>query len=232
MEVAALIPALDEGPRIALIIQALQETLPRSQIVVVDGGSTDQTVSEAQRAGAIVIKQDGRGYAGALRTGYRYLVDQGFDRMVQLDADGQHPPHRAGQLLSALGEANMVIASRAGTQSPGPLSRRAGNALLAGLVRQLTKEPLHDVTSGFWALDRRALTLLADAFPTDVADANIRVLVCRLGLHIQEIPISMSPREGGDSMHDGLSGIVNFYQSLRAMVREARCIAPPELPVA
>jgi glycosyltransferase involved in cell wall biosynthesis len=217
---AILIPAYNEAPRIAAVIRDSQRALPGAAVLVVDGGSTDDTVRIATGLGAAVIQQPGSGYADALRAGYRHL--SGVDAIIQLDADGQHPPEVLPRMLQALQGANWVIGSRSGTGSPGPLSRRLGNAALSLAVWAASGQRIGDVTSGLWALDAQAMRAFASGFPEDVADANVRVMAARAGLRIAELPVMMDERDSGRSMHDGLSGVVNFQRSLRAIWREAR----------
>lgn len=221
MALVVLVPARNEAPRIGALLDGVNATLPGVPLIVVDGHSTDDTAAIARRRGAIVVPQGGEGYAAALRTGYRFALDRGATRLLQLDADGQHPPGALPLLLNALEDANLVVGSRSGTASPGGLLRRAGNAALSLAVRIVTGVPLADVTSGLQALDAVALDRLLPAFPADVADANVRVLALRLGLCVAEVPVTMAPREDGASMHDGPAGVRNFGRSLRAVVREA-----------
>jgi glycosyltransferase involved in cell wall biosynthesis len=221
MNSAVLIPAFNEGPRIGEILTEIQQVF-EGQILVVDGGSSDQTVAIAESMGARVIHQSGSGYADALRCGYRALLQAGVDRVVQLDADGQHPPASIPRLLLALDSADMVMASREGTSSPSSWDRRLGNAALALLVRSSTGISLRDVTSGYWALNQHSLQLLADRMSADVADANIRILAARQGLRLLELPVYMPDRPGGTSMHDGFSGLRHFWDSLYAVGSELR----------
>ena len=216
---AILIPAYNEAPRIARVIQACHAALPGADVLVVDGGSTDSTPAVARSLGATVIPQPGRGYADALRAGYRHLA--GVEAVVQLDADGQHPPEVLPEMVAALQAASWVIGSRAGTDSPGPLARRVGNAALSLAVWAACGEHIADVTSGLWALDARALAVFGGRFPDDVADANVRVMASRAGLSIVEVPVPMHLRDAGASMHDGIAGVRNFQRSLRAVWREA-----------
>jgi hypothetical protein len=136
--------------------------------------------------------------------------------VVQMDADGQHPPSEAPRLLQALSSADLVTGSRQGTGSPGTPARRAGNALLAAAVRASTGAPLQDVMSGYWAMNHRALELFAGHFPLPggAADANLRVFALRQGLRVAEIPVFMPVRTSGDSMHSGLPGVRNFAASV------------------
>jgi glycosyltransferase involved in cell wall biosynthesis len=221
MALVVLVPARNEAPRIGALLDGVNATLPGVPVIVVDGHSADDTARIARRHGAVVVPQEGAGYASALRTGYRFALRNGATRLLQLDADGQHPPAALPALLDALDDANLVVGSREGTASPGALLRRAGNAALALAVRLATGVPLADVTSGLQALDEVALERLAPTFPKDVADANVRVLALRLGLRVAEVPVAMATRDDGESMHDGPAGVRNFGRSLRAVVREA-----------
>ncbi len=216
---AALIPARNEEGRIGALLSRLHASLPEAELFVVDGQSQDGTVAEALAAGATVIQQEGRGYAGALATGYRALAGR-VDRLIQLDADGQHPAEVSRALLDSLDEADWVIGSRHGTSSGGSLDRRLGNRLLSELVRLSTGSGLHDVTSGYWALGPAALSAFSSRFPARVADANARVYGRRIGLRILEVPVIVEPRLSGRSMHDGVTGWRNLAASVAAVLEE------------
>ena len=216
MLTAVLIPARNEGPRLAAVLSGVRTFQPNAQLWVVDGSSQDDTVQIALDHGAKVLQQVGPGYASALATGYQALAKAGVERAVQLDADGQHPPSAIPRLLQCLDRADLVFASRQGTPSGGPWSRRAGNAALAAVVRQRTGLGLHDVMSGFWATNTKAIQTLAGLLAPGCADANIRIAAWRAGLRLHEAPVSMPERSGGHSMHQGWAGARNFALSLWA----------------
>ena len=222
MRRSALIPAHNEAHSIVSVLVRLRRVLPDLDLLVVDDGSTDGTGELARESGAQVLRKEQGGYASALRAGYQHLLSQSVEQVIQLDADGQHPPEAAPRLLAYLDEANWVVGSRANTRSPAPFVRRVGNAALASAVRNLVQVPLWDVTSGFWALDKQALRVFAAHFPKDVADANIRVLAARKGLRIREHSVQMEARLAGDSMHDGLSGFSNWGRSVMAVWRASK----------
>ncbi|MFT5583298.1 MAG: glycosyltransferase involved in cell wall biosynthesis [Cognaticolwellia sp.] len=216
MLTAVLIPARNEGPRLAEVLAEVRRVQPQAQLWVIDGQSQDDTVQVAQACGAQVLQQAGKGYAAALATGYQALANSGVERAVQLDADGQHPPAAIPRLLRCLDQADLVFASRQGTSSGGPWSRRAGNAALAAVVRQRTGLDLHDVMSGFWATNAHAIQTLAQILAPGCADANVRIASWRAGLRLHEAPVAMPERSGGHSMHQGWAGARNFALSLWA----------------
>jgi len=219
---AVLIPARDEAPRVGRVIERARAALPGAEVLVVDGGSEDDTADVARAAGARVVRQVGPlGYARALSTGYRELAGAGFSRVLQLDADGQHPPEAAASLLARLADANLVIGSRSARDRSRSALRRLGNRALAVGVRAACGLRVRDATSGFWAFDDRALAFFAAAFPEDVADANVRVLAHRGGLAVAEVGVTMAARGGGSSMHDGPRGVLNMGLSVFALARAA-----------
>jgi len=222
-----LLPARDEARRIVAVIDALQAILPRAQLIVIDGHSRDQTAAVAAAKGATVLAQAGRGYPDAVMTGLAAALSRGAAQTLLLDADGQHPPAAAPALLDALDGHDWAVASRAGTRSPGPLPRRAGNFGLGLLVWGLCGRRFGDLTSGMQAFGPRGLRLFADRRPDGCADANLRVLAAKAGLRVAEVPVTMAARAGGASMHDGLAGLRNLGRTVGACLRAARAPAPP-----
>src|SRR5687768_16245625 len=92
-QLLAVIPAYNEGSRIAAVIAALQR-LPLP-VLVVDDGSRDDTVAQAVAAGAEVHSQPNAGKGKAILAGCRWAVDHGYQAVLLLDGDGQHDPREA-----------------------------------------------------------------------------------------------------------------------------------------
>jgi glycosyltransferase involved in cell wall biosynthesis len=97
--VLVLIPGFDEGPRIGAVVEAARRHLP---VLVVDDGSSDDTAVRAEAAGAVVLPQrPNQGKGAALRMGFRRALDEGYDAVITLDADGQHDPDEIPRFLAA-----------------------------------------------------------------------------------------------------------------------------------
>jgi glycosyltransferase involved in cell wall biosynthesis len=127
MKVIAVVPSYNEAGRIGAVIRAL---LPRvGGVIVVDDGSSDESVAEATAAGARVIRHVlNRGQGAALKTGTLAALADGADVVIHFDADGQHDPDAVPTLLAPIsgGSADVVLGSRfLGVTSEGmPISRR------------------------------------------------------------------------------------------------------------
>ena len=189
--------------------------MPAADCVVVDGRSTDDTARMARAEGARVVHQTGSGYADALRTGYRHALAAGAPWLVQLDADGQHPPAHLPEVARGLDAADWVVATRHNTGSPGPWRRRAGAAVLRQALRVGAGIRVTDPTSGMQALNPSALRCFVDSLPDHAPDTGARVLAAKAGLRYHEVPVWMPERDDGASMHDGWTGVRNGLRSLR-----------------
>ena len=97
IKILVLIPAYNEARRVAGVVTGARAHLP---VLVVDDGSTDDTAARAEAAGAAVLRQTpNRGKGAALRAGFPVgAIDEGYDAVLTLDADGQHDPGRNPQI--------------------------------------------------------------------------------------------------------------------------------------
>lgn len=209
-----VIPAYNEAGRIGEVVRAVRGVVPQSRIVVIDDGSTDATRADALAAGAEVITMPtNRGYGTALQTGYLYAQHCHAERLVQLDADGQHEPRCIAALLDALDQGlDVALGSRYAMPQPPcvSLARRLGSKLFGWIATLWTGVRITDPTSGFQALSKRALAhVVRDSFPEDYPDTDVLIDLHRKGLRIGEVPVRMYPRKGGTSMHRG--GKIAYY---------------------
>jgi glycosyltransferase involved in cell wall biosynthesis len=203
-----VIPAYREAGRVGSVVREVKALELDLDVVVVDDGSPDDTAAEARAAGATVISHPyNLGYGTALHTGYCFALRQGYARVLQMDADGQHEPAMLTRLQAALADgADVVLGSRYldGTPPPSSWARRAGTRLFAWIASCWIGQPITDPTSGFQGLSRRALEVVVnDGFPEDYPDTDVLVEHHRAGLQLAEVPVRMHARKGGMSMHRG-----------------------------
>ena len=199
------IPALNEATTIGTVIAEVRQAVPGASVLVVDDGSTDTTTAAARAAGAQVLTLPFNvGVGGAMRTAFLYAHHQGFDAVVQVDADGQHVAAHIPALVAALDDASVVVGSRFGHGDydvRGP--RRWAMKLLASSLSRVCGTSLTDTTSGFRAADSRAIALFARHYPAEYLGDTVEslVLAARAGLPVREVPVQMRARQGGSASH-------------------------------
>jgi len=166
MKPLILVPAYNEAARVGRVLAGVRAAVPDAAILVVDDGSGDETATVARAAGARVVRLPFNLGAGvAAQTGYKLAVREGYDCVVQLDADGQHEPADIPALLAMIqrGEADVAIGSRflGGVAYRPSVLRRAGMGLFRWLAWALTGVRFSDVTSGFRACGGAGVALEA-----------------------------------------------------------------------
>jgi glycosyltransferase involved in cell wall biosynthesis len=205
-----VVPAFNEARSIAAVLGDVRAELPDADVLVVDDGSTDRTADIARRASdgdphvRVARLSANLGIGGAVQTGLRYAMLHGYQRVVQVDGDGQHPASSARVVLDALdGGADVVVGSRfvarRGAAFASTPLRRAGIAVISRALRLLGGPPVVDTTSGLRAFNRRAVALLASRYPADFPEPESLLIAHRAGQRIDEVPVSMAPRAHGTS---------------------------------
>lgn len=215
----AVVPAWNEGGTVGGTVEEIRATLPHATVLVVDDGSTDGTAGEAREAGALVVSLPfNLGVGGAMRTGFRYAVEHGFDTVVQIDADGQHDPREVPGLLDDLAEADLVIGARFAGRGDyeAEFLRRLAMRLLARAVSTLTGTRLTDTTSGFRASGPRAVALFAHDYPAEYLGDTVEstIIASRAGLTICQRPVKMRARRGGTPSQSPLRLVLFLARAL------------------
>ena len=208
-----VIPALNEQETIASVIAQVIAELPGATCLVVNDGSTDKTSSIARSTGAGVADLPyNLGVGGAMRLGFRFAAKFGYTSVVQVDADGQHDPADARNLIEALSDSDLVLGSRfigsVSYEVKGP--RRWAMILLAALISRAAGTKITDTTSGFRASGPKAINLFAEFYPAEYLGDTVESLVIatRAKLRIKELPVDMRERAGGTASHSPIKATV------------------------
>jgi glycosyltransferase involved in cell wall biosynthesis len=213
LKVLLIIPAWNEADSLPSLLTNIKQYCPQYDLLVVNDGSSDATTSVAKAHGAVVVEHPcNLGIGGAVQTGFLYAHRYGYDAVVRLDADGQHPPEEVEHLLARLnvGDVDVVIGSRFLVRSPGFRSsqlRRIGINWLNFLLGILTQQQITDCTSGFCAYGYETVAFLAENYPQDYPEPEGIILLKRNGFRIVEVPVHMRERQTGISSIRGLKPV-------------------------
>jgi glycosyltransferase involved in cell wall biosynthesis len=234
-----IIPAYNEEDALPSVLVEVRRDLPEMDVLVVDDGSTDETRRVAREAGAQVIALPfNLGVGGALRTGFRYACEHGYERAVQIDADGQHEAASVRLLLAGLDDdaADLVIGNRfAAGVTPYSVGAARGGAMafLRVLVRVVTGRWFQDTTSGFRAFGPRALRLFSRELSVEYMGDTVEALLIALreGLRVTEAPTGMRERAGGEPSNRSFRLFYRYLQALLVIfVNAGRTTKPEPMP--
>ena len=200
----AIVPAYNEEASIGRVIDEIRVLDPVFDVVVVDDGSVDQTAAVASERGVHVVRLPfNLGIGGAMQTGYRFALEHGYDLAVQIDGDGQHDPRELPKILEPVldGRADLVVGSRFSSDGAfrSSVVRRIGIRLFASVVSAVVGQRVTDTTSGFRAVNRRAIALFASDYPHDYPEVEATVMCVKHKLRLTEVPVRMRERTGGQS---------------------------------
>ncbi|MCW2850373.1 MAG: Dolichyl-phosphate beta-D-mannosyltransferase [Nocardioides sp.] len=209
--VVVVVPTYNEVDNLPWIVQRLRRAEPGVDVLVVDDGSPDGTGRVADALAAqdaqvrVLHRASKAGLGAAYVEGFRWALEQGYDVIGEMDADGSHQPEQLQRLLTALREADLVVGARwvpGGSVVNWPWTRQALSRGGNLYVRVLLGISVRDATSGFRLFRRSALEKIdlgavrstGYVFQTDLVTRALHA-----GLTVREVPIEFVERVRGDS---------------------------------
>lgn len=203
--VLVMVPAFNEQESVGAVLEDLRRH--GFQVVLISDGSTDATSQIGRAIGIPVLSLPiNLGVGGALRAGFRFALRHGYEAVVQVDADGQHPVAEIEHLIATANEsdADMVIGSRF-VDGPALMHvsvlRRVVMRVLARSASAAANRPITDSTSGFRVIKRPLLDQFSHHFATNYLGDTYEAVVSagRAGYRIVEVSASLRDREFGES---------------------------------
>ena len=201
---AIVIPAHNEAERIGLVIKSAQRYV--TNIIVIDDGSHDNTAQQAREAGAIVLQHKvNLGKGAALKTGCDYALQQGFQQLVVMDADGQHNPDKIPEFLAALQQHDIVLGARTVPDSM-PLVMLVGNKVINQALSMLYKINITDSQCGYRSFTAAAYQKICWEAQNYYVETEMVIKAGKKRLNYIQIPIETiySDKYKGTTVLDGL----------------------------
>jgi len=208
-----IVPAFNEEGAVAEVVREVRQHVPGVPVLVIDDCSRDSTVTVARAAGAEVLSLPHHlGLGGAVQSGYKLAFELGFEYVIRVDGDGQHDPRDIPRILQQLkaSGAEMVIGARMGLERRQWRTRRLralGTRFFRLVLRPILGKPVHDPTSGFVGVNRRALALFSASFPLEYPEIEALVVLQRRRFRFEEVPCEMRPRSAGRSSITALKSL-------------------------
>ncbi|MCU0666200.1 MAG: glycosyltransferase family 2 protein [Candidatus Omnitrophica bacterium] len=200
-----IIPALNESGNILKVVSGIKSAMLDVDILVVDDGSFDNTAQLAEDTAASVIRLPfNLGIGGAVQTGFKYAHLNGYDAVVQFDADGQHDASFIKDILDPVLKENvdLCVGSRFLAKDAyykSSFLRRVGIKFFSCLISLLTGQKTTDPTSGFRATGKKLIALFSCCYPIDFPEPEGIVIARCYNAKIKEVPVRMHPRQSGVS---------------------------------
>lgn len=204
MKDLVIIPAYNEGEKISAVIKEVKKSARR--IIVVDDGSRDETAVLAHKEKVIVLKHKvNLGKGAALRTGCDYALELGADRLVVIDADGQHKPEQIPHFFSALDHHDIVFGYRQKNKTM-PFVLRFGNNFINNTLKILIGIDVQDSQCGYRSFTADAYRKVRWKATDYYMETEMVIKTARHRLNYAQIPIETiyADKYKGTTVFDGV----------------------------
>ncbi len=213
-KVLVVIPAYNEALSIASVVEDIQNKAPDVDYVIINDGSKDNTMEIVEKNGFHCIDSYlNLGLFGAVQTGFKYALENGYDVAIQFDGDGQHDATYIPELIKAIEDGNNIaVGSRFVTEKKPFTARMIGSRLISFAIFLVTGKSIKDPTSGFRAYDRSVL----ESYALDMnnpPEPDTLVYMLRKKKIIQEVQVQMKEREFGES-YLNLSNTIKYMSRM------------------
>jgi len=208
-KVLLALPAWNEEQSIGGVLQELKTLYPHFDILVINDGSNDSTAQIAREKGVKIFGHNRNlGYTVTIQTGRVYALENGYDLLVFVDADGQHRVSDISRILDPLirGDADQVRGSRelGKYEWKEPLYLKIPRWICSTLVSLKIRKMVTDATSGFKGENRKVIEYFKQVYETsnkihqsNTNDIEEQLIAHKIGFRLMEVPATMRRRSNG-----------------------------------
>jgi glycosyltransferase involved in cell wall biosynthesis len=211
--ISVVVPAYNEALAIGEVLEQIAGVLNAQkydfEIIVVDDGSTDHTVSVVESANVHVIRHpENRGYGAAIKSG---VLSAQYPWILITDADGTYPISQIPKLLQGLDHYEMIVGARTGQNVNIPAVRRPAKWMLSKLANFMAQTSIPDLNSGFRLFRKTAFQRFANLFPSgfSLTTTITLALLCN-GYAVQFVPVDYYKRKGSSKIRP-IRDTYNFF---------------------
>ena len=199
-----IVPAFNEEAAVGEVVRSIRSHVPEAHVLVIDDCSSDATIAAARLAGSEILPLPHHlGLVGCVQAGYKLAFELGFEYVIRVDGDGQHDAGDVPRIFERLKTSGceMVIGSRfiRNNGSRTGRVRALGILFFRAVLRPILGKPVHDPTSGFVGVNRRALAVFSRSFPLEYPEIEALVVLQRRRFRFEEVPCKMHDRVAGRS---------------------------------
>ncbi|MEI6231816.1 MAG: glycosyltransferase family 2 protein [Planctomycetota bacterium] len=214
-DICAIIPCYNEGRTIRQIVLDVREKL--ATVLVVDDGSTDATIREAEAAGAVVLKQPrNMGKGAALKAGFAWAAEHGFQAALTLDGDGQHAVDEIPLFVNAFDaqRCDIVVGNRMTDLSSMPRIRRWTNRFTSWAISRMAGQKIWDSQCGYRLISIRLWKDVRLETMRFEMESEILIRACRTGAKLAQVTVKTIYFKAGESKINPVTDTIRFLRLL------------------
>ncbi len=214
-DVCAIIPCFNEGRTIRTIVAHVRDIL--ATVLVIDDGSSDSTIAEAEAAGATVLKQPrNMGKGAALKAGFAWAAEHGFVAALTLDGDGQHDTHEIPLFLKAFDSTScdIVVGNRMRDLTAMPRVRRWTNRFTSWTLSRMAGQKIWDSQCGFRLISIRLWKDVKLETKRYEMESEILIRACRRGARLEQVTVKTIYFKAGQSKINPITDTLRFLRLL------------------
>ena len=232
MKLLIIIPAYNEAESLKGVIERLRSTCPQYDYIIVNDGSTDGTMELCEENNYNIINHTANeGLSGAIHTGMKYAIENGYDAALQFDADGQHLSEYINSMVNCMKESgcDIVIGSRfLNSKMPFRL-RTLGGKIIFHAVRHAANAELSDPTSGMRLFSADIMSLFIENKHFTPEPDTLAFLI-RMGADIREVKVTMEDRMAGQSYLTPINATKYMFKMIKSILYSQKRWQTVEIP--